>query len=332
MSAVGNGAMHPKLDCTNAQDMYGRIHDWNKTAMTETITVVSQMAAIRVVRNARPGKTAVGHLAPGHAFHRGELQGDSHLAFLPIVSRNLLVQSAAQLPVAKSCLPVTPPRRPQPNPSAPRTSSPLVAQPTIPTFTGWNDGIDEGEDAPDIIANTFLAEVTQDQLDRVGTGFLAHRHLCLAVFGHLAWTAQHATGNCGDSHIQSRTRIFHRAFVSRMVGDSASESLDLVCMLLCHIFVVLFAVIPIWMPVINAIDNEGTCPGTAKSGHNSKATMHNPKPLIRGGNTLLAQHLAWWRWGTGGGGGVEGGGGRRWEEGAAWEVQDSGLESGGASL
>ncbi|KAJ7721854.1 hypothetical protein B0H14DRAFT_2642323 [Mycena olivaceomarginata] len=36
--------------------------------------------------------------------------------------------------------------------------------------------LDDGEDASDIIANTFLAEVTQDQLDRVGMGFLARRH------------------------------------------------------------------------------------------------------------------------------------------------------------
>ncbi|KAJ7692293.1 hypothetical protein B0H17DRAFT_1159658 [Mycena rosella] len=49
------------------------------------------------------------------------------------------------------------------------------------------NGLDDGEDAPDIIANTFLAE-----------GFLAHRHIRLAVFGHLAWTAQHASGNRGD--------------------------------------------------------------------------------------------------------------------------------------
>jgi hypothetical protein len=31
------------------------------------------------------------------------------------------------------------------------------------------------EDAPDIIANTFLAEVTQKQLDAIGLGFLQHR-------------------------------------------------------------------------------------------------------------------------------------------------------------
>ncbi|KAJ7433473.1 hypothetical protein FB451DRAFT_1472227, partial [Mycena latifolia] len=60
------------------------------------------------------------------------------------------------------------------------------------------NGLDEGEDAPDILANTFLSEVTKDQLDRIGLGFLAHRHLRLAIFGHLAWTAQHASGNRGD--------------------------------------------------------------------------------------------------------------------------------------
>ncbi|KAJ6483022.1 hypothetical protein DFH09DRAFT_1253099 [Mycena vulgaris] len=60
------------------------------------------------------------------------------------------------------------------------------------------NGLDEGEDAPDIIANTFLSEVTPGQLDRIGLGFLAHPHLRLAIFGHLAWVAQHASGNRGD--------------------------------------------------------------------------------------------------------------------------------------
>ncbi|KAJ7202449.1 hypothetical protein C8J57DRAFT_1622921 [Mycena rebaudengoi] len=60
------------------------------------------------------------------------------------------------------------------------------------------NGLNEGEDAPDIIANTFLSEVTNQQLDRIGVGFLSHPHLCLTIFGHLAWTAQHASGNRGD--------------------------------------------------------------------------------------------------------------------------------------
>jgi len=36
-------------------------------------------------------------------------------------------------------------------------------------------GLVPSEDAPDIIANTFLAEVTQEQLDAIALGFLQHR-------------------------------------------------------------------------------------------------------------------------------------------------------------
>ncbi|KAF8202063.1 hypothetical protein K438DRAFT_1716644 [Mycena galopus ATCC 62051] len=60
------------------------------------------------------------------------------------------------------------------------------------------NGLDETEDAPDIRANTFLPEVTEEQLQKIGYGFLGHRQLRLSVFGHLAWTAQHASGNRGD--------------------------------------------------------------------------------------------------------------------------------------
>ncbi|KAJ7793071.1 hypothetical protein B0H14DRAFT_3561479 [Mycena olivaceomarginata] len=60
------------------------------------------------------------------------------------------------------------------------------------------NGLDEAEDAPDIRANTFLAEVTDEQLEQIGYGFLGHRQLRLVVFGHLAWTAQHTSGNRGD--------------------------------------------------------------------------------------------------------------------------------------
>ncbi|KAJ7019185.1 hypothetical protein C8F04DRAFT_916431, partial [Mycena alexandri] len=60
------------------------------------------------------------------------------------------------------------------------------------------NGLDEAEDAPDIRANTFLAEVTDEQLQKIGYGFLSHRQLRLAIFGHLAWSAQHASGNRGD--------------------------------------------------------------------------------------------------------------------------------------
>ncbi|KAJ7504099.1 hypothetical protein B0H11DRAFT_1853124, partial [Mycena galericulata] len=60
------------------------------------------------------------------------------------------------------------------------------------------NGLVPDEDAPDIRANTWLSEVTDEQLERIGQGFLAHRHIRLSVFGHLAWTAQHASGNRGD--------------------------------------------------------------------------------------------------------------------------------------
>ncbi|KAJ7246074.1 hypothetical protein C8J57DRAFT_1241859 [Mycena rebaudengoi] len=54
------------------------------------------------------------------------------------------------------------------------------------------------EDAPDIIANTFLAQVTDDQLKSIGYGFLQHRELHQVVNGHLSWTCQNASGNRGD--------------------------------------------------------------------------------------------------------------------------------------
>ncbi|KAJ7252582.1 hypothetical protein C8J57DRAFT_1351069 [Mycena rebaudengoi] len=54
------------------------------------------------------------------------------------------------------------------------------------------------EDAPDIIANTFLAQVTDDQLKSIGYGLLQHRELHQVVNGHLSWTCQNASGNRGD--------------------------------------------------------------------------------------------------------------------------------------
>ncbi|KAK7059342.1 hypothetical protein R3P38DRAFT_3384318 [Favolaschia claudopus] len=59
-------------------------------------------------------------------------------------------------------------------------------------------GENEEEDAPDIRANTFLPEISDEQLKAVGYGFLANRQLRLVIFGHLAWTSQHASGNRGD--------------------------------------------------------------------------------------------------------------------------------------
>ncbi|KAJ7084783.1 hypothetical protein B0H15DRAFT_380554 [Mycena belliarum] len=60
------------------------------------------------------------------------------------------------------------------------------------------NGLTPNEDAPDIRANTFLAQVTDEQLEKIGFGFLMNHQLRLAVWGHLAWTAQHASGNRGD--------------------------------------------------------------------------------------------------------------------------------------
>ncbi|KAJ7821253.1 hypothetical protein B0H13DRAFT_1660479 [Mycena leptocephala] len=61
-----------------------------------------------------------------------------------------------------------------------------------------HNGLTPEEDAPDIRANTWLSQVTDEQLKNIGFGFLAHRQLRLAVWGHLSWTAQHASGNRGD--------------------------------------------------------------------------------------------------------------------------------------
>jgi hypothetical protein len=83
------------------------------------------------------------------------------------------------------------------------------------TFCETPSGLVPGEDAPDIIANTFLQTITPEQIERVGKGFLCHRECKLsfiydfrlteiaslvrcAINGHLAWTAQHASGNRGD--------------------------------------------------------------------------------------------------------------------------------------
>ncbi|KAJ7926482.1 hypothetical protein B0H13DRAFT_1599594 [Mycena leptocephala] len=61
------------------------------------------------------------------------------------------------------------------------------------------NGLTPEEDAPDIRANTWLSQVTDEQLKNIGFGFLAHDSVVrLAVWGHLSWTAQHASGNRGD--------------------------------------------------------------------------------------------------------------------------------------
>ncbi|KAJ3776228.1 hypothetical protein FB446DRAFT_683067 [Lentinula raphanica] len=60
-------------------------------------------------------------------------------------------------------------------------------------------GLVPGEDAPDIIANTFLSSITEEQIRHIGlNGFLMHREVRSTVLGHLSWTSQHASGNRGD--------------------------------------------------------------------------------------------------------------------------------------
>ena len=45
-----------------------------------------------------------------------------------------------------------------------------------------SSGLVPNEDAPDIVANTFLAEVTEEELDKVTTGFLSHRECMYKSF------------------------------------------------------------------------------------------------------------------------------------------------------
>jgi hypothetical protein len=37
-------------------------------------------------------------------------------------------------------------------------------------------GLVPNEDAADIVANTFLQQITEDQMVQIGLGFLKHRH------------------------------------------------------------------------------------------------------------------------------------------------------------
>jgi hypothetical protein len=48
------------------------------------------------------------------------------------------------------------------------------------TFCKKSSGLVPGEDAPDIIANTFLQTITPEQIERVGKGFLCHRECKLS--------------------------------------------------------------------------------------------------------------------------------------------------------
>ncbi|KAJ6450568.1 hypothetical protein C8R47DRAFT_1189292 [Mycena vitilis] len=70
---------------------------------------------------------------------------------------------------------------------------------TVLVYDETKTRMDEAyQDAPDIIANTFLAQVTDDQLKNIGYSFLEHRELHQTLNGHLAWTCQNASGNRGD--------------------------------------------------------------------------------------------------------------------------------------
>ncbi|KAG6848859.1 hypothetical protein H0H93_013373 [Arthromyces matolae] len=59
-------------------------------------------------------------------------------------------------------------------------------------------GLVADDDAPDVVANTFLAQLSEEALDRIGDGFLSHRELKSAINGHLAWNMMNASGNRGD--------------------------------------------------------------------------------------------------------------------------------------
>jgi hypothetical protein len=78
-------------------------------------------------------------------------------------------------------------------------------------------GLIPGQDAPDIVTNTFLDQTSEEQLKQIGYAFLSHQEckfmlklsvshfkICLVppvqstVMGHIAWTCQNASGNRGD--------------------------------------------------------------------------------------------------------------------------------------
>ncbi|KAJ7771090.1 hypothetical protein DFH07DRAFT_953710 [Mycena maculata] len=51
---------------------------------------------------------------------------------------------------------------------------------------------------PALVQRRPATSVTDTQLAHIGVGFLSHTQLRLCIWGHLAWTAQHASGNRGD--------------------------------------------------------------------------------------------------------------------------------------
>ncbi|KAF8055687.1 hypothetical protein FPV67DRAFT_1741394 [Lyophyllum atratum] len=61
-----------------------------------------------------------------------------------------------------------------------------------------HEGLIAGGDAPDVVANTFLDQLSDKTLDKIGYGFLDHRELKATINGHLAWTMMGASRNRGD--------------------------------------------------------------------------------------------------------------------------------------
>ncbi|KAF9489783.1 hypothetical protein BDN71DRAFT_1435158 [Pleurotus eryngii] len=59
-------------------------------------------------------------------------------------------------------------------------------------------GLVQGKDTPDIVTNTFLEDVTDEQMAVVGDGFIQHCEFCFCIYGHVAWVMQTASGNWGD--------------------------------------------------------------------------------------------------------------------------------------
>ncbi|EDR04062.1 uncharacterized protein LACBIDRAFT_330862 [Laccaria bicolor S238N-H82] len=60
------------------------------------------------------------------------------------------------------------------------------------------EGLIPAEDAPDIITNTFLAQLSDETLTRIWYGFLEHREFKPTINGHLTWTMMNASGNHRD--------------------------------------------------------------------------------------------------------------------------------------
>ncbi|CAA7260308.1 unnamed protein product [Cyclocybe aegerita] len=60
------------------------------------------------------------------------------------------------------------------------------------------EGLIPADDAPDIVANTWLESLSDETMIKIRHGFLQHRELKSTITGHLAWTMMNASGNRGD--------------------------------------------------------------------------------------------------------------------------------------